>query len=107
MAPRWAHAKASLSVSTVVVPTCQSHLSRLGQVSVIRGFWTSEEEQRNFGQRVVAGMPGGATHVLVVDGDEVLRDSEYHPARIDKCFVITSFGTPSNSIALSHLFHNV
>ena len=41
------------------------------EVSVIRGYWTSEEEQRNFGQATAAALPGGlATHALIVDGDE-------------------------------------
>ncbi len=53
------------------------------KVSVVRGFWTSEEEQRNFGQRIVAEMPGGATHVLVVDGDEF-----WHPVELDRALAL-------------------
>jgi len=55
------------------------------KVSLITGSWDSEADQRNFGSRVAAFLPGNLTHGLVVDTDEL-----YHPVDLERMLIVAS-----------------
>ena len=62
-----------------------TRLARDPKVSLVRGSWPSEEDQRNFGMHLATTLPESPTHVLLVDGDEF-----WHPVELDRALALVA-----------------
>lgn len=62
-----------------------ARLARDPKVSVVRGSWKTEEDQRNFAMQLAKLLPQRPTHLLVVDGDEF-----WHPVELDRALALVS-----------------
>lgn len=69
-----------------------ARLARDPKVSVVRGSWKTEEDQRNFAMQLAKLLPQRPTHLLVVDSDEF-----WHPVELDRALALVADREESGS----------